>query len=349
MTDEQIQALLDEFDVKSPPGSHERRADERYRYRVSGCVIQVAQPGAGGSVSYSMPTRNLSASGIAVIHGNYVHPKTPCSVQLISSHGSWETVTGKVAACRHVKGLIHEVGIQFDRRIDVGMYCPDAVKSRILLVDDDPLIVRLVEKHLHSLNAELKHVDDGEKAVQEALAHVYDVVLMDMEMPVLNGFEATQRLRSQGYTGRIVAATGYTGSADREKCLKAGCDSYLAKPYTRQALVELLRSLQQEPLFSSMSNDPTMVDLINSFVEGLPARLRAIEEAHQKRDAAALESLARRLKGEAGGYGFDPITDAAAALESTIKNDPGLERIKSQLDKLVSYCQLARTSTTKAG
>ncbi len=340
----EINALLDAMDATPADGGESKRTSERFSFRRNACVVHVQQPGAAESAAYQAATRNLSAGGVAFLHGGFVHKNSKCVVQLISTHGAWENVPGTVAGCEHVQGLIHEVRIRFEREIDVGQYCPDAVKTRVLLAEDDPSIARMVLAQLGRLNAEVTHVEDGQQSIEEAQRTMYDVILMDMEMPVLDGFGATRALREQGYSGKIVAATALTEPVDRERCLQAGCDDHISKPYFKEDLADLLKSLQQEPLFSSLADDVSMTGLIDAFCIELPAKLRSVEEAFAAEELDRLESLTRKLKGEAGAYGFEPITDAARKIESGLRSKAPIATIKSNLGELVRLCLMARSS-----
>jgi Amt family ammonium transporter len=114
---------------------------------------------------------------------------------------------------------------------------------RILYAEDGPDNQRLVAFLLRKAGAQVTVVDDGQKAVDHILADqggATAVILMDMQMPVLDGYEATRRLRAMGYDGPIVAVTAHAMKEDRQKCLDAGCDDYLTKPVDRDSLLQLV-------------------------------------------------------------------------------------------------------------
>ncbi|MFN0008515.1 MAG: response regulator [Planctomycetota bacterium] len=121
-----------------------------------------------------------------------------------------------------------------------------SLRGSVLLVEDAPVTQRLHAQILKNAGAEVGIAQNGrvarEKALQaEASGRPYDLILMDMQMPVMDGYEATRELRARGYRGPIVAVTAHANSGDRERCLECGCDDYLAKPVDRAAFLELCR------------------------------------------------------------------------------------------------------------
>jgi len=127
----------------------------------------------------------------------------------------------------------------------------EKLDCRILVAEDGPDNQRLISYLLRKAGAEVVVAENGQIAFDEAMAAVaagqpFDVVLMDMQMPVLDGYAATEKLRDQDYTGPIVALTAHAMANDRQKCLDAGCDHYLTKPIDRLGLVALVAQYATE-------------------------------------------------------------------------------------------------------
>lgn len=122
---------------------------------------------------------------------------------------------------------------------DVGGSMPG---KRILLAEDNLMNQRLVQTHLRDLDCELTLAENGEEAVALVTQHDFDLILMDCQMPVMNGFDATREIRAilreqQRQQPAILAVTANSVQGDREKCLSAGMDDMLSKPFSRQELI----------------------------------------------------------------------------------------------------------------
>jgi two-component system, sensor histidine kinase len=114
--------------------------------------------------------------------------------------------------------------------------------KNILVVEDTQDNQLLLSLYLNKYGAQVDLANNGDEGVQKALAKNYDLILMDMQMPVKDGYSATKELRDKGNQVPIIALTGYAMKGDREKCLKMGCTDYLTKPIHRDDLIHLLIS-----------------------------------------------------------------------------------------------------------
>lgn len=116
---------------------------------------------------------------------------------------------------------------------------------RILLAEDAPDIQRLVKRMLEKAGATVTVVENGAEAIGCAMAasqsgQPFDVILMDIQMPVVNGYQATRSLRANKYRGPIIALTAEALASHRQRCLEAGCDAYVPKPIKRDTLLEAI-------------------------------------------------------------------------------------------------------------
>ena len=118
-------------------------------------------------------------------------------------------------------------------------------RGRVLVADDTPDFQRLIRRVLSDMDWQVDVAENGRVACclaekSQAERKPYDVILMDMQMPEMDGYQATRWLRDRGWRCPIIALTAHVMAGDREKCLEAGCDDYLSKPIDRHRLAELL-------------------------------------------------------------------------------------------------------------
>ena len=117
---------------------------------------------------------------------------------------------------------------------------------KVLIVDDMKDNQFLVERYLQKVGINrLDFAENGAEAVQKAEQESYDCILMDLQMPVMDGMEATRRLRQNGYKKAIWALTAHALRQDRERCLAQGFDKHFSKPLDRKALIAGLEELRR--------------------------------------------------------------------------------------------------------
>ena len=220
---------------------------------------------------------------------------------------------------------------------------------RILLAEDGPDNQLLIGSFLRKIGASVTIVGNGRDAVDSArvslnLAQPVDLILMDMQMPILDGYAATQELRMAGWTGPIIALTANAMSDDRQKCLDAGCNDFATKPFDRgrlfEQIVELTRSVFDEsPKACQISSgradkpdkrvfDPDIalqrmggdLELLNEIkgmiIELSPRWLTELQDCLDHGDTTSVRRLSHSLKNSADNVGGQAASEILFQLES---------------------------------
>jgi CheY-like chemotaxis protein len=350
LDDKALQSLLDELDaqdtgVESTEGG---RREQFFRYRLASLCVEL-DISRDETQTLRVPSRKLGSGGVYFLVSNLVHPQCTCRVHLVTVRNNWQTVLGRVEKCRYLQGTpgLHEVKVRFDAPVDPASFAANATNSRILVADDSEVSQKLCCLLLATMNAELTCVADGLEAVNHALTNPYDLILMDLEMPEMDGLTAVRMLRGRGYLRAIVAVSALDGPADRQRTIEAGCDDFLAKPLTRAALAEVVNRNKPEPLVSALLHEAGMTEVIDQFVDKLPDVIMRLEAAHGSADVAELAREARRVKGEAAGVGFDSITAAAGAVEEAANAGAAPNDLRPRLTDLIRLCMAARPATSQ--
>ncbi|WP_333856445.1 ATP-binding protein [Denitromonas sp.] len=212
--------------------------------------------------------------------------------------------------------------------------------ARILVVDDGAENRELVATVLGEFGLALDEAENGQIAVDMARAKAYDLILMDMQMPVMDGFAATRTLRQAGLTTPIVALTANAMHGYEQEVIAAGCTAYLTKPVDIDALLATVAHIvgghregaspaaataqnvasqsvpDRSPIPSRLATKTRMHPVISKFVLRMREQMRAIEAAQTAHDFSTLIELAHWLKGAGGTVGFDAFTEPAAELET---------------------------------
>ncbi len=231
--------------------------------------------------------------------------------------------------------------------------------ARILIVDDVQENVMLLEIILSRLGYTAVKCSGGRQAVSLCGQESFDLILMDIQMPDLNGLEATRQIRADSLNSGIpiIAMTASDQKDDEFAAMDAGCDGYLTKPINRKQLEQKIwRSLAKKrqiekaengcDITSFLDGDPDYYKTIETFVSNLPGRIDEMRDALNKQNLEDLAFKAHALKGLGGFAGFAVYTDKAARLEQTIR-EQDIDKIQAQIDEMVQLCVRTKINTDK--
>ena len=202
----------------------------------------------------------------------------------------------------------------------------------ILLAEDSPDNQELIAMYIRKTGATLSIAEDGRQAVEMCKDNKFDLILMDMQMPVMDGLQAIIMLRANGYTGPMVSLTANAMMSDREKCLAAGADDYLVKPINLQRFYEVLNtylaasnkndnSESVQDAKTAFLNNPKYKELVKRFLLDLPQMVEKITEAIRAQDWVEVRAMSHNLKGLGGALGYPQITEVAGEINTLVKQE----------------------------
>jgi len=264
------------------------------------------------------------------------------SVPGLGSKFGFSVSTGKIEP----SSLVNNIVIQGKQSPQSHLETPAThhnLRGNILMVDDVEDNRKLVELLLSNTDTHVITAVNGKDAIETVRRHKFDLILMDIQMPIMDGIEATQRLRALGYKLPIVALTANAMAQERSACIQAGCDEFMTKPIERKLFYKLLDKYLNQPQNSIITDedfDEEMKNLEKIFVDGLSVRMEEMNKALSNSNFALIQSECHKLKGIAGAYGYQPITDIACQIETVLRNNTAT-KIDELLATLNNLCQQA--------
>jgi signal transduction histidine kinase/DNA-binding response OmpR family regulator len=239
-----------------------------------------------------------------------------------------------------------------ENHVELEALPPVQLGGTVLVVDDNPINRDVAVGLLAKLGLDAVAACNGQEALEMLAASRFDLVLMDMQMPQMDGLEATRQLRARGFALPVVGLTANAFESDREACLDAGMDDHSAKPLTTVKLTDILQKHlspeavqlaplsenevdkdHQESLKEALGEDE-FDRLVEDFIQSCEHMLAQAQLALSKGDADGLDHVLHTLKGAALTLGFVSLADAAQAERSKTLHTVRLEDIRH-------HCQVA--------
>lgn len=277
-------------------------------------------------------TRRFGGSGLGLYISKQLAEKLGGDIDLTSTPGEGSCFTA-VIDCGPVsqKDIVHnteQIKEQIKEQIAAQTDSEHLrLCGHILLAEDNKDNQDLISYYLEQLGLQVSIADNGAIAVDMAQKNEFDLILMDMQMPVLDGLHATGQLRSEGYKQPIVALTANAMKSYQQQCLQMGFTDFLSKPIDRPVFKQTLAKylpIDQQPVDKkhAASADDVVAKLLAiklKVIRKLPTYLQNLIHYAMTQQWDELQMEAHKLKGVGGSIGFPEITEAAAELETAAK------------------------------
>lgn len=236
---------------------------------------------------------------------------------------------------------------------------------KVVVVDDDAFCRKLMGYYLAPLGIQVTPIASGPECLEQVAGDPPDLILMDCQMAGMDGFETVTRLRSSGFSGRILALTGNSDEETLRRCQEVGMNGHLSKPVDANHLRELVSAQageatapppkEEEPpadplarvrqIAASTNNPALAARLIAAFNKSATPLMEQFEAATTHEEVAA---LAHRMRGSAGTFGAAQLSQAAGELEDRLKEVP-LEQCSQLVEQVKTLWKSLKLVLDDAG
>ncbi len=357
-----LELLLDRIDKQEPRTSRAPgRQFTRCEFRHVCIPITVTHPG-GTRASLTLASRNLSSTGISLLHSSYVHTGSACELELPRAFAGSLRLAAKVVRCRQIAGVVHELGIEFAKPISVREIVrhdtlseffslesvnPTDLQGSILHCEASAIDQQLLRHFLSGTQLRIRTATSIAEALPIAKEGV-SLILTDSSLKDGDAVELMQRLRSDLVACPVIFTTNDSNSEARTRLRQACPDGFLAKPLTQDRLLRGLAELLllETPITksagASKDGDTSGLDvLVESFISELQRKAQHLTACLRTNDVASCLSACREIRGTAPSLGFNTVAKLAERAEKTIASVGSLAESARQIQELINGCARA--------
>lgn len=212
---------------------------------------------------------------------------------------------------------------------------------KVLIVEDNPLTQKIVGQMLNNYGFEVSYALNGLECLKVLSENHIDIVLMDMQMPLMDGYETTRFIRedSELQSIPVIAMTAHAMAGDCEKCLASGCTNYITKPFKSEQLVQLVKKHLPQDFRNpnhGHSGKQLIDELIPEFIANLREMIVELDRAVKAQNYELIQSISHDIKGTAGMYSFMEISETASLMEQAAqdKSYPELNTLNNTINTL---------------
>lgn len=212
----------------------------------------------------------------------------------------------------------------------------------ILVVDDNEMTRKIVSQIIHNYGFQADTAANGVEAFDMLQNTNYDLILMDMQMPLMDGYQTTRLIRNSDRSCDIpiIAMTANSALESESRCLQSGCNRYISKPFKAEELIETIKEcLNPQNSGRSAEKNQLIAELLPEFIDDLSQSILELEQAVRDNDISQVLIISHSIKGTAGLYGFEEISKLAAAIEQAAR-DNERDMISYSLNQLHNSCRI---------
>lgn len=347
-----------------------RREHRRWQFRSSGTKVEVQHPD-GQVVSIVLAARNLSAGGMSLLHSAFMHPGTKVTVHLRQHERGLVPLAAVVKRCRHVTGRLHEVGLKFEKPIDVtsfldidpfhGQFCLEAIKpeklaGKLLHVEDGALDRKLVKHMLEETRLIVTSVENAQQAL-EKIKEPWDAWLVDVRMPGMNGLDLIEKARAEGVQVPMILVTADKSPEVRTRAKQVRANGVISKPFKGETLLAALAQMLLNTsnardtggtINTTLASDDPLMHLVPDFVKELQAAATRMRQAFKSGQAETLKLECFQIVGAASTLGLEPVSKAAEEAVRVLGSVANLQDASRVVQDLIASCLRVRMPIVSA-
>lgn len=367
MSPMEVERLKRDLEAMHSGPASAQRTYKRWPFESRSIRVEIQHPG-GATTTLNYVPRNISREGIGLLHSSFVYTGTRCTVYLPHPTRGPVPLGGTIMRCRHFRGKVHELGVRFDKAIDVKEFLgldgnqdcyslenvpPDSLSGSVLLIDPGEMDRALIRHHLKDTNLTVTAVGTAAEGLERA-QEGYDIILCALELPDDDGLEVLSKLRDRGIQTSFMLMCSPAGPASiRERLRVVQPQAVVCKPVPAQSLLsaiaEFLLVAAKDlggggaAILSSLSPKDPLAEHIPEYLGQLKQLAERMGAALNSGDVQECMRVVFQVQGSSPTFGYSALTEAAAQAYNTLHASQSMAESAGVVRKLIGMCYRAQT------